>query len=152
MSNEGKSTFENVNDLLDADLNDLADLAGFEVPPPGAYILSVTTTVKEVNGKNAVEADISVVETVELEDKSGETQPVPNGTKFSQLFMLGNEYGVGNLKKFLKPFSAHFGTTKIGELVNDKLKDCTFGATVKVRKDKEDPDKQYATLRNIVVS
>lgn len=150
MNAEGKTEFTSVDDLLSADLDDLADLPSFETPPAGAYILEVTMDVKPVNGKDAVEASIVVVETTELADK--EATPVVAGTKFSQLFMLDNEYGVGNLKKFLKPFAAHFGTSKIGELVRDHIKGVTISAIVKNRKDKNDPDKVYGSLTEITVA
>jgi hypothetical protein len=139
-----------IDDLFSASLDDLADLPAFETPPAGSYILLVSTDVKEVNSKQCVEAAIEVVETVELADPAG--TPVPTGTKFSQLFMLDNEFGVGNLKKFLKPFSEHYGTTNIGELVRDHVKNVTISALVKTRKDKNDPDKIYGSLTNIAVA
>lgn len=149
---EGKTSFDNLEALFDADLDDLADLPAFETPPPGAYVLSVSMDAKEVNSKNAVEAKITVVETVELEDKSGETVESKPGTQFSQLFMLDNEFGIGSLKTFLKPFAAHFNTNKIGELVRDHVKDVTISATIKNRKDKTDPEKVYARLSNVTVA
>jgi hypothetical protein len=149
---EALKEFTSIESLLDANLDDLADLPAFEAPPPGAYILSVNMDVKKVNDKDAVEAAITVVETVELEDKSGETKEVAVGTKTSQLFMIDNEFGVGKLKTFLKPFAAHFGTNKIGELVRDHVKDVTISATIKNRKDKTDPDKVYASFHNISVN
>lgn len=143
--------FADINSLLGADLDDLADLAGFETPPPGSYILTAKFAVKKVNDKDSVEAQWEVVETVELENK--EIQPVPPGTKFSTLFMLGHEMGVGNLKKTLKPFAAHFGTGNIGALIQEHLNEAvTVSATIKNRKDKEDPDKIYASVTNVTVA
>lgn len=146
---EAKS-FSSVDDLFNASIDDLADLPSFETPPAGSYILSVTTDVKTINDKQCVEASITVVETVELKDSAA--TPVADGTKFSQLFMLDNEFGVGNLKKFLKPFADHFGTSNIGQLVRDEVKDITISALVKTRADKNDPDKVYGSLTNISVA
>lgn len=145
--------FDSVDDLLNANLDDLADLPAFETPPPGAYVLGATFDVKEVNGKNAVEASYSVKETVELEDKSGETKAVPANTKFSQLFMLDNKIGVGNLKRALAPYAQHFGVKNIGALIRENLKEeVLISATLKNRKDKNDPDRLYASVANVMVA
>lgn len=138
-----------IDDLFSKSIDDLADLAGFETPPPGSYILEVSCEVKKVNDKDAVEASFTVVETTELKE-AGDT-PVPNGTKFSTLFMLDNEFGVGNLKKFLKPFSEHYDEKGIGALI-EQIKSVTIACLVKNRKDKNDPDKVYGSVSNIVVA
>lgn len=148
----GKTVFAKLDELFDADLDDLADLPAFETPPPGAYVLDLSMDGKEVQGRNCVEAKFTVKETVELTDQSGETKPVDNGTTFSQLFMLDNEFGVGSLKKFLAPFGEHFGTKKIGALVRDHVKDVTITCTIKNRKDKNDPDRVYARVENIQIA
>jgi hypothetical protein len=137
-------------DLFNASIDDLADLPGFETPPAGSYVLEVSTDVKNLSGKDAVEASFTVVETVELDDAAG--VPVANGTKFSTLFMLDNEFGVGNLKKFLAPFSAHFGEPNIGKLVGEVVKNVSISGLVKNRKDKADPEKVYGSVTNITVA
>lgn len=136
-------------DLFNTSIDDLADLPGFETPPAGSYILEVNTDVKNVSGKDAVEASFTVIETVELDES---VSPVADGTKFSTLFMLDNEFGVGNLKKFLAPFAAHFGEPNIGKLVGEVVKNVTISGLVKNRKDKNDPDKVYGSVTNITVS
>lgn len=142
-------TLNSVEDLFSANIEDLADLPAYETPPAGSYILRVSCDVKKINEKDAVEAAYEVVETVELADPSS-TPSVP-GTKFSQAFMLNNEYGVGNLKKFLAPFQEHFGAANIGALLGE-VKDVTIAATIKNRKDKNDPDKVYASVTNISIA
>jgi len=146
---DGKKTFDSVDDLFSSSLDDLADLPSFETPPAGSYILDVTTDVKEINDKQAVEASFVVVETVELKDPAA--NPVAVGTKFSTAFMLNNEFGVGKLKDFLKPFAAHFDNNSIGELVRDEIKDIRIACTVTNRKDKEDPDKIYGGVKNVII-
>lgn len=143
-------TVGSVEDLFATSIDDLADLASFETPPPGSYILELTMDVKKINEKDAVEASFVVVETVELANEK-EDKPVAAGTKFSIAYMIGNEFGLGNLKRFLKPFSEHYGQGNIGALLNE-LKGVTISALVKNRKDKNDPDKVYATISNITVS
>lgn len=142
--------FSSVESLLAANLDELADLAGFETPPAGSYILSTSFALKKVNDKDCVEQNCEVVETVEL--KNATDTAVPPGTKFSQLFMLDNEFGVGNMKTALKPFAAYFGTGNIGELLNEHLDEpVLIAAVLKIRTDKDDPDKKYARLTNVTV-
>lgn len=142
--------FANLDELFAANLDDIADLASYETPPKGSYIFSVSTDTKEINKKAAVEAAFTVVETVELEN--AEDKPVAVGTKFSTAFMLGNPISEGKLKQFLAPFAAHFGTTNVGTLVRDTIKEVTVAAIMKHRKDKDDPEKVYADVRNITVA
>ena len=139
-----------VESLFATSIDELADLASFETPAPGSYILSTSCDTKKINNKDAVEASFEVIEVVELADPSSKVVPV--GTKFSTAFFLDNEYGVGNLKKFLAPFAAHFGKTNLGELIRDEMKNVQIAAVVKNRKDKNDPDKVYAAVDNITVA
>ena len=137
------------NALFAADLDDLADLPSYETPPPGSYILRSNVTLKKINNKDAVEASFEVLETVEL--ANADSTAVANGTKFSTAFFLDNEYGVGNLKKFLAPYGAHFGTGNVGNLVQE-IKDIDIAATVTNRKDKNDETKVYAAVSNISIN
>lgn len=146
---DAKETFTSTDELFAMSLDDLADLPSFETPPAGAYILDVSCDVKTINDKPAVEASFIVVETVELKDQNA--TPVADGTKFSTAFLLGNKYGVGNMKKFLKPFGAHFEENSIEKLVRDVVKDVRIAATVTNRVDKEDPDKIYGGVKDITV-
>lgn len=147
---KAEAQFANLDLLFAASLDDIADLASYETPPKGSYILTVTTDVKEINKKAAIEAAFTVVETVELDNAEDKACAV--GTKFFVAFMLGNPVSEGKLKQFLAPFAAHFGTTNVGELVRDTIKDVTVAAIMKHRKDKDDPEKLYADLRNVTVA
>lgn len=149
MSKQDDDTIASVDALFSASIDDLADLPSFETPPAGSYILDITLDVKKINEKDAVEASFVVVETVELKD--ADATPVAAGTKFSTAFMLGNKFGVGNLKKLLVPFSQHFGEGNIGTLIRDTVKDVRIACLVTNRKDKEDPDKIYGGVKNIEV-
>lgn len=145
--------FDDVEALFAADLDDIADLPSFEVPPKGAYIGRVTTAMKQINDKMAVEATFEVVETVEL--KNPEDAPCVPGTKFSTAFMLGNEVGAGKMKEFLAPFAQHFdisGPGSIGRLIRDEIKDVTIAFTLKHRADKNDKERIYPDVSNITVA
>jgi len=158
-SNDKDAQFKSLDDLFEADLEDIADLAGFETPPAGAYILSVTMETKEINDKPAVVANFTVLETVELKEKDEGSKkyrpPVKDGTLFSTAFILGNSVAEGRMKQFLAPFSEHFGIKgkgSIGILVRDTIKDVRIAATVTNRADKDDPDVIYAGIKNVQVA
>jgi len=159
MASDKEAQFKGLEDLFDADIEDIADLAAFEAPPVGAYILKVSTETKEINDKPAVVANFEVQETVELkvqdEDKKGYRPPVKNGTMFSQAFILGNAVAEGRLKEFLAPFGEHFnvkGKGSVGILVRDTIKDVIIAANVTNRASKDDPDVIYASVKNIQIS
>lgn len=101
--------------ILDQQLEDLADLPEFLVPPAGSYIMRIKDfSVKEIAGKEAAEVKLVVVSTQELTNPVDEstpetkahTYPVADGTETSLAFMLDNEFGVGNLKRFTTPIAA----------------------------------------------
>lgn len=138
-----------IDALLGASLDDLDDLPSFDTPPIGVYLVSVTLEQKKVQDKDALEAAYTIVETVELSDTAA-SPPAP-GSKFSTLYML-NPFGIGKLKEFCVPFAKHFGTSSIGELVKDKIKDVQCAVKVGHRKDKEDPEKVYPTVKIVSIS
>lgn len=142
-------TFSSIDDLFSTSIDDLADLPSFETPAPGAYILKASADTKKINDKDAIEASFEVVEVIEL--KNATDKAVVPGTKFSTAFFLDNEFAIGNLKKFLAPFAQHFGKTNIGDLIREDMKDVLIAATVTNRKDKNDPEKVYASVTNISV-
>jgi len=149
MSESRNASINNIDSLLSASLDDLDDLPSFEVPPPGVYLLTVNTDVKKVNDKDCIEAQFTVNEVVELKDANA--TPPQIGNKFSMLFTL-NEIGVGKLKQFCAPFADHFGEKKIGVLIRDHIKDVIVSASVTNRKDKEDPEKVYASVKILSVA
>ena len=159
MAEKAEAQFKGLEDLFDADIEDIADLAAFEAPPPGAYVLKFNTETKEINDKPAVVANITVVETVELkiqdEDHKNYRPPVKDGTMFSQAFILGNPISEGRLKQFLAPFAEHFGVKgkgSVGILVRDTIKDVVGAGTITNRASKDDPDIIYASVKNIQIS
>ena len=144
-------------DLLDSNLDDLSDLPAFEVPPVGHYKLAVSLEQKTVNDKPSIEAKLVVVECLELSSPN-DKRPEP-GTKFSQLFMMDNEFGQGGFKEFVKPIVA--GLQLPSSKVRDVLKavqNVQIAATVKHRVHKDDKSKPkdeqrvFANLTNVTVA
>lgn len=147
---KAEAKFSGLDDLFAASIDEIADLPSFETPPRGQYVLRCTFDVKEINNKDAVEMAFEVVETVELADK--EATPVAPGTKFSTAFILGNAVSEGKLKEALLPYSQKFNEKNIGTLVRDIVKDILISATVTNRKDKDDPDKIYGGVKNVIIA
>lgn len=136
-----------IEDLMDSSIDDLADLPPFEVPPKGHYKLSVSLSRKTINDKPTIEASFTVLETLELASQND--KQVENGTKFSQLFMMDNEFGQGGFKLFIQPIAAglNLGGKKMSEVIA-AVQNVQLAGTIKHRKDKNDPEKIYASVNN----
>lgn len=154
MSNDNAKEFD--LSVLDVSLDDIDDLPSFDCPPNGTYQLLVNATTKVFEGKEGkpdsqcVVFDYEIVDVIELADKTGPTAKA--GDKFGELFGLGSEDGIKYLKKAVLPYAAHFSTNNLRELISDKIQQVIVTATVKGRKDKNDPDKKYAGVSNVIVS
>lgn len=145
-----------IEELMDASLDDIADLPGFVVPPQGHYKLAVSLEKKVVNDVPSIEAGCTVMETLELDNK--DETPVEPGTKFSQLFMMNNEWGQGGFKGFVSPIATGLGlqNPKVSQVV-EAVQNITITAVIKHRYHKEDKQKPvaerrtYANLTNVEV-
>lgn len=137
---------DNFDSILDATLDDLADLPEFVTPPAGAYNVTIVEgTIKKINEKPAVEFKLRFDATVELND-SNET-PIKDGTECSVAYILDNEFGQGNLKELLKQLSDITGGGTVREQVA-ALKGAQVLMITSVRKDKKDADKKYLQIKS----
>ena len=97
MSNE-------LDDLLDSTLDDLADLPSFTPFHPGAHTCTVTMEAKKVTERSAVEMTFTHVESAELaadqldQDGNPRVPPVPGDT-CNSLFFMDTEFGQGKFKE-----------------------------------------------------
>lgn len=135
-------------DLLNANLDDLADMDGFGPPPDGAYKLSLSIQQKKISDAHAVEFNYSVLEALELADPTAEMPKV--GKKFSEAYRLNNEFGVGAMKAAIKPIAAGLGLSNLGEII-EQAQGLEVFATVGHRVDKNDATKSYARVSNITL-
>jgi hypothetical protein len=151
MSNQN-ANFEAAS-ILDANIEELKEVAGFEVPNPGIYTLLATTAIKEINNATCVELAITVVECNEQDDPTA--APTIPGTKSSMLFDLSRDFAVSDMKKILKPFSESLGVSNVRQLVEEAINDVQIVAKVGRRagkvKQPGDPVKYFMTLSNITV-
>lgn len=102
--------------ILDANLDDLADLPEFANFPAGSHKATVSISQKVINGKPMMEVKLTGIETVEL-SKPEEDKPISAGQVSSALFDLSNEYAQGNFKKLVAPLAAHHGVSSLRELL-----------------------------------
>jgi hypothetical protein len=122
--------------LLAANLDDVADLPSFEVPPAGYYKLALDIEVKKINDKDAVEFNYRVLEVLELADAS--KTPPEVGTKFNEAFQITNEIGLGKFKAAAKPVMEALGTTQFADILGNQVRGMEVFATLKRRVHKDD--------------
>lgn len=139
-----------VSSLLDSNLDDLADLPEFVVPPAGAYNATIISYEEKKIGEHpAVEMKFRLNETLELSNPTD--APVKQGTECGVSFMLDNEFGVGGLKAVLAPLKAALGTNSVRETL-EACKGANIMLVTKVRAGKgENADKKYLGIHKVEV-
>ena len=70
---------------LDVDMNSVEDIKGFELPPEGSYVCTLSLAPKVINNETRIEWKYDVVEPLQLNDPDAE---VPAGATFNQLMGL----------------------------------------------------------------
>lgn len=141
---------DNTASLLDSNLDDLADLPEFVVPPAGAYNTTIQgIEEKKIGDHPAVEVKLRFDATLELASPSD--APIKEGTESSISFMLDNEFGVGGMKAFLKPLQVALGTNTPRETMA-AAKGMQVMVVTKVRSGKGDnADKKYLSVTKVEV-
>lgn len=152
MSNENTTSELDFDDL---DFEGVDDLPSFEPPPAGAYLLEVSLAKKEINGAKYVEAQYIVDETVEQKNPSD--TPVPNGSRFSELFSVdptivfaSGQKAVEFTKLYVKQYFEFAGSTRLDAIVAAVQK-VKISCTVSNRRDKKDPELIRASTKNVMV-
>jgi hypothetical protein len=138
--------------LLDKTIDDIEDLAGFEVPIEGIYTLKFYTKTKVINDKDAIEANFETIECVEQNDP--DATPTKPGTKFGVAYFLDNDIAMGRFKALIAPVANHFGESNLATLVTETCAESQaliVQAKVKRRADKNDKEKFYADVSNLVI-
>lgn len=138
----------NLDSLLDATLDDLADLPSFKPFAPGAHRVTASFGLKEINGVNYVELNFKMVESIELEDKTAEMPK--EGDTSNTMFKLGNEFGEGNLKKCAAPFAEALNLSTLRDVI-EQVQDVECIIFTGIRTDKKDPDKKYLQVKELEI-
>ena len=98
-----------LDNILDASLEELADLPEFKPFAPGVHEVSIELTPKTIGTHPSVELMMTMVKTIEMADPAQEV-PAPGATA-SVAFMLDIDIGQGKFKEMLKPIAEHLGIT-----------------------------------------
>jgi len=106
----------NFDSILDANLDDLADLPEFANFPAGVHRCTVSMLQKTINSKPAIEVTLTGIETVEL-SKPEEDKPISAGQTSSSAYFMDNEFGQGAFKKLVAPLAGHLGVTSLREII-----------------------------------
>ena len=140
---------DNFDALLDANLDDLADLPEFADFPAGVHRATVSISKKEINGKPYMEVKLTGIETVEL-SKPEENKPISAGQSSSALYSLDNEFGQGAFKKLIAPLAGHLGVSSIRDLL-EQAEGTEVEAVTSFRKNKKTGD-EYFEIKKLIVS
>ncbi len=148
--------------MLDMSLDEIETLPGFETPSEGEYILDLKSALKKVNKNIVVE---TAFEVLSCEKKNNDEDPdSAPGTKFSNIYTIksgdtdpekkaeAERMGKGKLKELLLGISEAVGEDNVGVLVRDHIGHCQVKATVKRRQDKEDKEKFYPVIKNMMLA
>ena len=123
-----------IDNLLDAELDDLEDMPSFAPFPRGVHRCTVSMALKEVNDKPTVEVALKAIETVELDDQAD--VPTAAGDETNVLCMLDNEFGRGSFKAIAAAF-ADFAGTRNNRGIIDAVTDVECLVVTKIRHNKK---------------
>ena len=135
-----------IESLLDMQIDDIPLPADFVTPPPGYYRLGIQKVEQKQIGANdldGISLNFIVLETMELSKK--DDTPVNDESLFSVFWAVG--FGIASLAKECK---AIYGDEKISvrELL-ERLDGMEVFAVIKNRKDKNDPERKYASVHQL---
>lgn len=159
MSELKNPAFADFDALLDASMDDIADLPPIGVPPTGSYILDVTASresPKESGGNEFIQLEYTVVEINELKHEE-EMVDVKVGQSFKVFFSpfkkdgTVNDTGLGYLKQALEPFATHYNTRESLGGTIAAIQQCRISASVIRVQDKKDETRFNARFKDIVV-
>ena len=155
-TNQNAQDFSDIDGLLDATLDDLADMPEFKPFPAGAHRVNVSFEKMKVNDISSISMNLVAIETVELANP--EDTPVVAKDSTNVLFMLkkkdgsNNDLAQGQLKGILKPLQEHFKSASNSATMEDaKGAECLV--VTKIRTDKRDKDniKHYTEVVSLQV-
>lgn len=154
------AAFGDIDDLLDATMDDLDGLPPLAVPPTGIYTLSVTIERKPLNDKDALVTAFKVIGITEVADETEASDVVvgqlfQNGTYTKTKEGKTNEFGIAAFKDSLVPFAQHFfpdswKTLPVRDII-DKVNELNISARI-VRTLRKGTDDQYNfRLKEVIV-
>ncbi len=137
--------------LLDATLDDIADLPEFKAFNNGAHRALLSLNIKSINDAACIEASFKLQETLELADPA-DTPDAP-GAESNMLFQLDNEFAMGRFKNLAKPIGEHLSNNALRAII-DQTKNLEVMIVTKKRSGKKgtaNADKEYLDVVELQV-
>lgn len=147
---------DDISAMLDATLDDLADLPTFKPFPAGTHIATVkfeTKTKQDPKDKSKKEITIhchlKAVETVEL--ANSEDTALAAGDETSVMFQLSNEFGQGALKNLLNDMSSVLALPTGGTLrqIMEAADGNQFTLVTQTRENKNNKDQKFTQIVSV---
>lgn len=148
---------DDIEALLDKNLDDIDDLPEFKTFPAGIHKCNIKWARKDIEktvdgSKKKVphmELTLTAIETLELADQADQDKLPKVGDKCSTAYDLTNEFALGALKKAVKSLAEATGKQKLMEIIRE-TDGFEVAAVTKVRKDKNDKDKFYLQIEDLI--
>jgi hypothetical protein len=140
-----------LDSLLDATLDDLADLPSFQPFPAGAHKVLATMEAKTINNKSTIELTLKHIEAMEYAGIVAEADMAKPGDTANTLYFLDNDIGQGKFKNVARVFGEALGGSSLREIV-EQVTDIECVVITSVSIDKNDPDKKYLNIKELQVT
>lgn len=140
-----------LDSILDATLDDLADMPEFKPFPAGTHRVTMEWSIKEINKQSCPELKLTIVETVELSNPDDVPGKAGDNTSLAYIFKkkdgTKNEIAEGQFKQVMQGLAESYGSKSPRELMAESQK-AEVLVTTKVRTDKKDSNniKHYTDL------
>lgn len=162
MSEQLNQNNSSLDDLLDATLDDLADMPEFKPFAAGAYRMKINwDATKKINDMPAVELKLTVIELAELVNP--EDTPSAPGDTTNVLFILkkkddtgkivANELAQGQMKNILSVLAEAFPEAKSNREIMVASENFEVLGVTSIRENKKDKNniKRYTSLDSVTV-
>lgn len=120
-----------LNSLPNFNLDTVEDMPGFETPPSGRYACSLSTVMKEINGKPYISFDYTLIEQL-AKGTQNLGNPAMPGQKFNTLVGY-NEKGLAYAKPVLMKLRTALGLGGGVQDIVDSVKDLAVEVTFNYR-------------------
>lgn len=145
---------DDIDSLLDRNLDDIDDLPEFKTFPAGIHKCTIAWERKDIEKtidgtKKKVphmQLTLTYMETLELADQADKLPKA--GDKCNTAYDLTNEFAMGALKKAVKTLAEQYAGNLKATI--KETNGFEVAAVTKTRKDKNDKDKQYLQVEDLI--
>lgn len=142
-----------IDSLLDATLDDVADLPTFEPFVAGVHSVSMTMGQVVINESPCIEVNFVLKDTLELAEPTKDTKQEP-GSKANTVCFMDNEMGQGTFKMFAAAIVAGLGLDPTAPGVNrqalTECKDLDAVIITSIRVDKKS-NRSYLQVKEVIL-